>query len=177
MNNQNVTYIDELPELDDLGPYSGNDNTNIAGLSMIPNDIAEKYQKVIRNNHIPSPESGMYYHEQYNQPQQYIDNQISRKIPSKFNNLNNSFRYEKYTPTAIIPNQPNQHAQNYINNEIIEHPIKENFNSFNCLDVANHVKSCPICSKFYNTDKTPYIIAIVILSIICILLLKKVLNM
>lgn len=46
----------------------------------------------------------------------------------------------------------------------------------NCLDVANHVQSCPICSRFYHNDKTPYIIAIVILAIICILLLKKVLD-
>ncbi len=45
-----------------------------------------------------------------------------------------------------------------------------------CLDVAEHIANCPICSKFYNTDKTIYIIAIVILSIICILLLKKVLD-
>ena len=45
-----------------------------------------------------------------------------------------------------------------------------------CLDVAEHIANCPICSKFYSTDKTIYIIAIVILSIICILLLKKVLD-
>jgi hypothetical protein len=45
-----------------------------------------------------------------------------------------------------------------------------------CLDVAEHIANCPICSKFYNNDKTIYIIAIVILSIICLLLLKKVLN-
>lgn len=45
-----------------------------------------------------------------------------------------------------------------------------------CLDVAEHIANCPICSKFYNTDKTIYIIAIVALAIICILLLKKVLD-
>uniref|UniRef100_A0A6C0H384 Uncharacterized protein n=1 Tax=viral metagenome TaxID=1070528 RepID=A0A6C0H384_9ZZZZ len=45
-----------------------------------------------------------------------------------------------------------------------------------CLDVAEHITNCPICSKFYNTDKTIYIIAIIALAIICILLLKKVLD-
>ncbi len=48
--------------------------------------------------------------------------------------------------------------------------------SFSCLDVANHVKDCPICSKFYNNDKSLYIILIVLLSIICVLLIKRVLN-
>lgn len=45
-----------------------------------------------------------------------------------------------------------------------------------CLEIANHVKECPICSKFYNNDKTIYIILIVILAIISLLLLKKVLD-
>lgn len=45
-----------------------------------------------------------------------------------------------------------------------------------CLDIAEHVANCPICSKFYNDDKTIYIIAIVILAIVCVLLLKKVLD-
>jgi hypothetical protein len=47
----------------------------------------------------------------------------------------------------------------------------------NCLEVADHIANCPICSKLYNNDKTMYIIAIVILSIIVILLLKKVLEL
>ena len=47
---------------------------------------------------------------------------------------------------------------------------------FNCIDIAAHITDCPICSKFYGNDKTAYMIAIVVLSIVCILLLKKVLN-
>jgi len=46
----------------------------------------------------------------------------------------------------------------------------------NCLDVANHVQGCPICSKFYHNDKTMYIVAIVVLLLICLMLLKRVLN-
>ena len=49
-------------------------------------------------------------------------------------------------------------------------------NSPSCLEVAEHVANCPICSKFYNNDKTIYIVAIVALSVICILLLKRVLE-
>lgn len=75
--------------------------------------------------------------------------------------------------------QYNDKKENYDYNHIKEDGIKT-FNmpsgTPSCLDVAEHIANCPICSKFYNTDKTIYIIAIVILSIICILLLKKVLN-
>lgn len=49
--------------------------------------------------------------------------------------------------------------------------------SFNCVDVANHISSCPICSKLYNNDKSMYIIVIIILSILVILLLKRVLEL
>ena len=49
-------------------------------------------------------------------------------------------------------------------------------NTPSCLDVADHVANCPICSKFYNNDKTVYIIAIVVLLIIVMLLLKRILD-
>jgi hypothetical protein len=42
-----------------------------------------------------------------------------------------------------------------------------------CIEIAKHIKDCPICSKFYDTDKSLYIIIIIILIIFCILLLKK----
>jgi hypothetical protein len=45
-----------------------------------------------------------------------------------------------------------------------------------CLEIADHIAKCPICSKFYKKDSTVYIIAIVVLSLICILLLKRVLD-
>ena len=48
--------------------------------------------------------------------------------------------------------------------------------TYNCIDIAKHIQECPICSRFYNNDKTLYIIIIIVLSLICLLLLKKVLN-
>ena len=45
-----------------------------------------------------------------------------------------------------------------------------------CPDCCQHVMSCPVCSRFFSCDKTIYIIIIAILSIVCILLLKKVLD-
>jgi hypothetical protein len=46
----------------------------------------------------------------------------------------------------------------------------------NCIEIARHIEGCPICSRFYNNDKTMYIIVIVILAIVCLLLMKRVLN-
>ena len=48
--------------------------------------------------------------------------------------------------------------------------------SFRCIDVARHIKNCPICIKFYDNDRSLYIIIIIILAIICIILLKKLLE-
>lgn len=48
--------------------------------------------------------------------------------------------------------------------------------SFRCIDVARHIKNCPICIKFYDNDRSIYVIIIIILAIICIILLKKLLE-
>jgi hypothetical protein len=60
--------------------------------------------------------------------------------------------------------------------EMPSQPIRPDPMSFNCPDIAMHIQMCPICSKFYNGDKSLYIIVIVILAIVCLLLLKRVLN-
>nr|QBK85379.1 MAG: hypothetical protein LCIVAC01_01880 [Iridovirus LCIVAC01] len=54
--------------------------------------------------------------------------------------------------------------------------FEEDDKKLNCIDIAEHVKDCPICSKFYKRDNALYIIVIVVLAIITILLLKRVLN-
>ena len=51
-----------------------------------------------------------------------------------------------------------------------------NNSHISCIDIARHVKSCPICSKLYENDKSIYIIGIVFLLVVCIILLKKVLE-
>ena len=42
-----------------------------------------------------------------------------------------------------------------------------------CLTISNHIKNCPICSKFYNSDYSIYIVCIILLIIVCALLVKK----
>ena len=48
--------------------------------------------------------------------------------------------------------------------------------TLNCPQVFDHIHNCPICSKFYNSDRTIYIVTIVLLSLVCIILLKRVLE-
>lgn len=159
--NRNFTLIDELPELEDLeangmnkqihGPPNGEPHTFGKPLHFANQEIQEKFKKFIRPSMGEAlQESGMGREYNYSlQPQQ--TDFFNTPPPQEYLNQENS-----------KPQYP--HPQFYQN-------------SPTCLEIASHVKSCPICSRFYNNDNTIYIIAIVILSIICILLLKRVLNL
>ena len=84
--------------------------------------------------------------------------------------------------SGMIENrQPQQYQQPQIQQPQIQQihyqqPQMQEPYLYNCLDISKHVESCPICSKLYNNDKSVYIFCIIILVIICLLLLKKVLN-
>ena len=156
--NRNFTLIDELPDLEELESNGMNQEINRQPngephtfgkpLHFANQETQEKFKKFIRPSMGEAiKESGMG--REYNHPQQ----------------------------TEFFTNPP---PQEYLNQEKSQpqypHP-QFSQNSPTCLEIASHVKSCPICSRFYNNDNTIYIIAIVILSIICILLLKRVLNL
>ena len=53
----------------------------------------------------------------------------------------------------------------------------EHYNSVNCVGVADHIENCPLCSKFYKKNNSVFFIIIGILLVLCILLIKKVLDM
>ena len=150
--NRNVTYIDDLPELEDLESRDGMNRgmQNISNQFSEQGDhygsIPEKFRKFIRAPMgIPPDQSGMspYQHRQ---------------------------------PEEFFPPPPPQHPlkQQMYNTE--EH-YKQLHDTPSCLDVHSHISQCPICSRFFKNDNAVYIIAIVVLSIICILLLKRVLNL
>lgn len=42
-----------------------------------------------------------------------------------------------------------------------------------CLEIAEHIQKCPICSRFYDNDRSMYWVAIFLLGILCVYLLKK----
>ena len=145
---QNVTPLEMLPELEDL------EKSDFSPMNVLPPGEAEKFGRYIRGN----------YH-----------NGIAKQ---------SGMTQNVHSVHSVQPRHRQQ--QHYTQKENYDFPKQEEEDSiktFNmppgtpsCLDVAEHIANCPICSKFYNTDKTIYIIAIVILSIICILLLKKVLD-
>lgn len=102
-------------------------------------------------------------------------------------------KYQKYIrPEFTMSKESGMIPNNYVNNNRAPHYVKEISNPDNsyvpmydekynskypsCLDFSEHYTSCPICSKFYNSDKSLYVIIIIVLSILCILLLKRVLN-
>ena len=153
---QNITPIELLPELEDLerGNFGNQNNSvpNLYPVAMIPENDVTKYSKFIRNNHMSPQEAGMNLY----------SNQPNQQPPP--------------------PRQPQQYQSEMDNDDQIsngggsvpKYTLQDG--SPTCIDVANHIATCPICSKFYNNDKTIYIIAIILLALICILLLKKLLD-
>jgi len=133
-----VTMIDDLPELQDIeskeNPHSFPYGENL------PPAVIDKYQKHIRQKHIPSSQSGMGMSSPYME--------------------------------SFSTGPPKEHM--HIDTESAF--VNPSLDSITCLQISHHIKDCPICSKFYSNDKTVYIIAIVVLAFICLILLKKVLD-
>lgn len=154
-----TTQISSLPELDDI-------ESRHYGQVQHPNQ--PNVEKYIRNHHQTSPFSGMtpvHNQQQYPNYQQQPNQQLH---PNHQNN-----NQEQNNEQMIFMEE--YEAPKKDDNESRDNKYKMP-NSPSCLEVAEHIANCPICSKFYNSDKTPYIIAIVILLIVCILLIKKVLD-
>jgi hypothetical protein len=169
---KNVTMIDELMDLDDLEksgptPFQGSGSTIRNSLKNsnypdIDQHSSEKFQKFIRKAHSPSFEAGMAV-----APQQ------SRGLPSQ------QYQEMQVPLHSYSPPQSQQFTSvEGFNQPQSTLPKFHNLDSSSpsCLNVAEHINGCPLCSKFYNNDKTIYIITIVVLAVICILLLKRVLD-
>jgi hypothetical protein len=166
--NKNYTLIDELPDLEDLERGGGNQNGG--GINMIPPDNATQIQKFIRNNvYDPPIESGMSQLQRQQQRQR-------QQPPIQ----------EQPQNTQFIPQQPspqNQFIEDPImlyelNNQeqAMYRPIHHLSYDINCVNVADHTTNCVVCSRLYQQNTSGYIVAIILLAIICILLLKRVLN-
>ena len=148
---EKFTMIDDLPNLDDLESY---ESPKQPGNGLAP-DQSGKYQKFIRGKHEIPTQAGMVSRSHSAPP-------MSNNIQEQYMNMtqNPLYNQEQYAPPA-------QQQQQY--NTLNNGPT--------CIDVADHIANCPICSQFYKNDKTVYIISIIILAIICLLLLKKVLDL
>lgn len=164
-----VTAIEDLPNLEDLEPHRGDPVPVTAMIRERPGPNGqnmEQYQKYIRTNSPSMTQSGM---------------RMEGYGPIHTGHHLATYNLEGYGP----PNPGMQHAtlqprEMYMSPPepkiIPQLPMGPDPLSISCIDIARHIQDCPICSKFYNNDRTVYVIAIVVLSIVCLLLLKRVLN-
>ena len=149
-NTQKFTLIDDLPDLDDLEG----------------NKVDDKYSKFLRNNHNTPIQAGM------SSPQireSYMSQQAMMGPPGM-------------GPPGMGPPDMGPPGMGHPGMDPTTTPVFEPYqkasltNGPSCIDVAEHIATCPLCSKFYKCDNTIYIVTIVILVIICLILLKKVLD-
>ena len=143
---RNATAIDDLPDIDEM-----------EGPRQINQSTRNKQSKYPGHGMLPPNEGDKY---------------------QKF--VRGSYMPPPESGMVQAPQQP-MYPQNFQGvpiQETYEDIKKINMpdNSPSCIDVCNHIRACPICTRFYDNDKTAYIIAIVVLAIVCILLLKRVLD-
>jgi hypothetical protein len=94
-------------------------------------------------------------------------NNLSSGLPSPHNVLNyNSYRLGHHSPNGAMPSAWDLN-ESYSNNH----------SQPNCITIAQHVETCPICSRIYDTDKTLYILAIISLLILCFLMVKRIVKL
>ena len=111
--------------------------------NILPSGEQNKYTKYIRNSHVSK------------YPEMNIQQQM------------------------MTPNNMESYSQEFYDQQFPQHNLQQPVNKipsnspYSCLDIAGHINNCPICSKFYNNDKSLFIVTIVILIIVCALLLKK----
>lgn len=197
---QKVTSIEMLPELNDLETNNGYGSQGQQGAEDYqPTEVERAAHRKIRSFTDPTkldPASGM-------NPQNITHNQFSgqKSQPENFTRTHHHYMQQHH---SVPPpgwgsgeRQPHKNMQDHRNNqesfyspEYYEYneeytdPYREMFresynhthDNLSCLAIADHISTCPICSKFYNNDKTIYIIAIAVLLIVCLILTKKVLE-
>ena len=176
---QQVTSIDDLPELSDVETMRGRGNMYApppsgghGGGYARSNDqsFAKAYNLQQQSHH------NVQHILQHNP---HIGENLTQEQAKKYHGVIR----RKHVPSPEAGMEPyhgypNEGYHHEMQGEQMEAPQQSNpaLTDISCLDIANHVSDCPICSKFYNNDKTVYIIVIVVLAIVCLLLLKKVLD-
>ena len=104
---------------------------------------------------------------------------VSKYIRNHKRDVYENTPYDNYNsaPSKIFFDEPEEMIEPKFKKEMFEPSPSPRPQQLNCLDVCNHIRDCPLCSRFYNNDNTLYIIVIVSLLILTIILTKKVLNL
>ena len=100
------------------------------------------------------------------------DKNITKFIRKQMPNPSQQSGMSGSSPKLNVPQPPPDFYQDVYDQQINKLPV-----TLYCLDVHSHIQTCPICSRFFKHDNSLYIIAIIVLSIICIILFKKILNL
>jgi hypothetical protein len=164
---KNVTFIDDLPFLDEIMNSQGNQQQQ--PYDLIPNREYNQIKKFIRNtdNNFP-PESGM---SNIRSQQQLLEEQQALKQQQIFE--------EEQRRMQLQQMQQMQEEQEKIRQEEKHKNKKDKRKSsfeseLSCINVAEHTADCIVCSKLYNTDHSIFYGIIIVLVIICLILLKRV---
>jgi hypothetical protein len=160
----NVTPIDQLYNRDN-SPQSPSVSKFIRGSSFSPAD-----------------ESGMNAYPQYNMGSNPGPNSNpgmgvgNSSVPH--NGMDDMARQRMKVQQHLLAHQPQQPQQQPpVRPQIKEMmPKLTQADNLNCLDICKHVEKCPMCSKFFDTDKTMYILVIVLLFIMIGFLVKKLID-
>jgi hypothetical protein len=101
----------------------------------------------------------------------YLDYEDSIPTPRRAEHAASIHMRREHVPERIpdIDDRVQAHV------EYFENDIKKE-GDVTCADVLKHIDVCRLCSSYHSPSITPYIIIIVILAVLCILLLKKHLN-
>jgi hypothetical protein len=157
---KNVTFIDDLIDTDTLMSGGGSiGNTDYISKGNMERD---EYTNQVQNRHIRKQDKDMSY---------AMNGGMIQSAPIREN-------------FQIQPYQGQGQFQPFQQPFVFEEPvIKQQRNNhffepeeLSCMTVANHIKDCPICSKFYNCDNSMYIVCIVLLIMVCVILLKKIIE-
>jgi len=149
---KNVTYIQDLQDVGNIEHFNNKQE-----------DLPKPHQRAIRATRYNNPYDEM--NRSRGQMNQMFRENFSNASNTPFVGGTKSYRDSdiKMSPAPI---------------QMPEKEIDHNFkNDITCLDICNHIKDCPLCSQFYDNDKTIYIIIIVMLCILNLIFLKKILNL
>lgn len=165
---QGVTMLGDLPDLEDIDDGYPPGNHTQRQQPPVQDNMTPNVAKFLRHRPVPPVQSGMQPRENYSNYSNYGQHpqQQDRYNDASYNAHQNNPQ-SNYNPPMPQGGYPDY--SEYIENYEDEVPG-------NCRDVCKHVRNCEICSSLYKNDRTIFIIIIVILSVICILLLKKVLK-
>jgi len=161
----NVTLIDDLPNLDDLETIP-QQNIN-SGLEMIPDP--GRYKKFIRNSGMSTPiQSGM----QINNPKNkmtyppFRNNKTDKDFENILQEYNVPGDYKPYIP------------ETYENFDVKMNPYlrKTTDDDVTCIHVSHHTENCNVCSKLYSNNNMVFIFIVIFQAIIILLLIKKILD-